>query len=43
MALFTAVYFARDVLLPIVLAIVLTLTLLPVIRCGRAAAGSRAA
>jgi predicted PurR-regulated permease PerM len=34
MATFTAVYFARDVLLPIVLAIVLTLTLLPVIRTG---------
>jgi predicted PurR-regulated permease PerM len=34
MAAFTAVYFARDVLLPIVLAIVLTLTLLPVIRTG---------
>ncbi|WP_246849207.1 AI-2E family transporter [Rubellimicrobium arenae] len=34
MALFTAVYFARSVLLPIVLAIVLTLTLLPVIRAG---------
>lgn len=32
LALFTAVYFARDVLLPIVLAIVLTLTLLPVVR-----------
>lgn len=34
LALFTAVYFARDVLLPIVLAIVLTLTLLPVVRAG---------
>ena len=34
MGLFTAVYFARDVLLPIVLAVVLTLTLLPVIRWG---------
>ncbi|MBP1805395.1 AI-2E family transporter [Rubellimicrobium aerolatum] len=34
LALFTAVYFARDVLLPIVLAVVLTLTLLPVVRAG---------
>ncbi|TNC49044.1 AI-2E family transporter [Rubellimicrobium rubrum] len=34
MGLFTAVYFARDVLLPIVLAVVLTLTLLPVVRWG---------
>lgn len=34
LALFTAVYFARDVLLPIVLAIVLTLTLLPAVRAG---------
>ncbi|HVG48851.1 MAG TPA: hypothetical protein VM899_12040, partial [Rubellimicrobium sp.] len=34
MALFTAVYFARSVLLPIVLAVVLTLTLLPVVRAG---------
>ncbi|TNC66000.1 AI-2E family transporter [Rubellimicrobium roseum] len=34
LALFTAVYFARDVLLPIVLAVVLTLTMLPVIRWG---------
>jgi predicted PurR-regulated permease PerM len=34
MALLTAVYFTRDVLLPIVIAIVLTLTLLPVIRTG---------
>jgi predicted PurR-regulated permease PerM len=34
LALFTAVYFARDVLLPIVLAIVLTLTLLPVVRAA---------
>ncbi len=34
MAALTAVYFARDVLLPIVLAIVLTLTLLPAVRWG---------
>ena len=34
MAAFTAVYFARDVLLPIVLAVVLTLTLLPAVRAG---------
>jgi predicted PurR-regulated permease PerM len=34
MAAFTAVYFARDVLLPIVLAVVLTLTLLPAVRWG---------
>lgn len=34
MALLTAVYFTRDVLLPIVIAIVLTLTLLPAIRTG---------
>ncbi|MBB3712425.1 putative PurR-regulated permease PerM [Limimaricola variabilis] len=32
LALFTATYFARDVLLPIVLAILLTLTLRPVVR-----------
>ena len=34
MALLTAVYFTRDVLLPIVLAVILTLTLLPAIRFG---------
>jgi predicted PurR-regulated permease PerM len=34
MALLTAVYFTRDVLLPIVIAVVLTLTLLPAIRFG---------
>jgi predicted PurR-regulated permease PerM len=34
LAAFTAVYFAREVLLPVVLALVLTLTLLPVIRWG---------
>lgn len=34
LGIFTAVYFARDVLLPIVLAIVLTLTLLPAVRAG---------
>lgn len=35
LALFTAVYFARSVLLPIVLAILVFLTLLPLIRWGR--------
>jgi predicted PurR-regulated permease PerM len=34
MALLTAVYFARDVLLPILVAVVLTLTLLPIVRLG---------
>lgn len=34
MALLTAVYFTRDLLLPIVIAVILTLTLLPVIRTG---------
>ncbi len=34
MATFTAVFFAREVLLPVVLAVVLTLTFLPVIRWG---------
>jgi predicted PurR-regulated permease PerM len=34
LVLMTAIYFTRDVLLPIVIAIILTLTLLPVIRFG---------
>jgi len=34
MALLTAVYFTRDVLLPIVIAVILTLTLLPAVRFG---------
>lgn len=34
LALLTAVYFTRDLLLPIVIAVILTLTLLPVIRFG---------
>lgn len=34
LATFTAVYFSREVLLPIVLAIVMTLTLLPAVRAG---------
>jgi uncharacterized membrane protein YgcG len=34
LVLMTAIYFTRDVLLPIVIAIILTLTLLPLIRFG---------
>jgi predicted PurR-regulated permease PerM len=34
MALLTALYFTRELLLPIVIAVILTLTLLPVVRFG---------